>query len=218
MSRKRVGVLISGRGSNLAALIAATRDPNYPAEIALVLSNRADATGLARAAEADIPSAVIDHKAYVDKASFERALDAKLKDHGIDLVACAGFMRIMRQELVEGWRDRMINIHPSLLPAYRGLNTHERALADGVRVHGCTVHFVRYEVDAGPIIAQAAVAVLAGDTPATLAARVLDAEHKIYPMALALVASGKIRVEGERVVSMAAEEAQPPLIVPRPWE
>src|SRR5207237_202332 len=129
-------------------------------------------------------------------------------------VACAGFMRIMAREFIESWRDRMINIHPSLLPAYRGLNTHERALADGIRIHGCTVHFVRPEVDQGPIIAQAAVPVLSGDTPATLAARVLEAEHKVYPKALALVASGKIRVDGERVTFNAPELPQPPLIVP----
>jgi phosphoribosylglycinamide formyltransferase-1 len=214
MTRKRVGVLISGRGSNLTALIAASNAPNYPAEIALVLSNRPDARGLMRAAEFQIATEVIDHKAYPDRALFDQAIDASLKVHGIELVACAGFMRIMTAELIETWRDRMINIHPALLPAYRGLNTHERALADGVRIHGCTVHFVRHEVDQGPIIAQAAVPVLSKDTPETLAARVLEAEHRIYPMALALVASGKVRVEGEHVISALPDRVQPPLIVP----
>jgi phosphoribosylglycinamide formyltransferase 1 len=214
MKRARVGVLISGRGSNLAALAAAARAPGYPAEIALVISNRPGAEGLGHAAKAQIETQVIEHRAYPDRAAFDRAIDASLKAHGIDLVACAGFMRIMTQELIETWRDRMINIHPSLLPAYRGLDTHERALADGVRIHGCTVHLVRHEVDAGPIIAQAAVPVLSGDTPDRLAARVLEAEHMIYPMALALLASGRLRVEGERVIVAGPDRPQSPLIVP----
>jgi phosphoribosylglycinamide formyltransferase-1 len=214
MTRKRVGVLISGRGSNLAVLIAASRAPDYPAEIALVISNRSDARGLLLAQEAGIKTLVIDHRNHADRAAYDRAVDASLSADHIDLIACAGFMRIMTRELIEAWRDRMINIHPSLLPAYRGLNTHERALADGVRIHGCTVHFVRQEVDAGPIIAQAAVPVLHSDTPETLAARVLEAEHKIYPMALALVAAGKVRVEGERIIAADPDEPQPPLIVP----
>jgi phosphoribosylglycinamide formyltransferase 1 len=215
MRRKRVGVLISGRGSNLAALIAAARAPNYAAEIALVISDHPDARGLVLAGEAGIAAQVIESKTHPESLRFDRAIDETLKAHAIELVACAGFMRIMSAELVEGWRDRMINIHPSLLPAYRGLRTHERALADGVRIHGCTVHFVRHEVDRGPIIIQAAVPVLTGDTPEMLAARVLEAEHAIYPLALALVASGRIRVDGERVIHMLSEAAQPPLIVPR---
>jgi phosphoribosylglycinamide formyltransferase-1 len=214
MTRKRVGVLISGRGSNLAALIAAARVPDYPAEIALVISNRADARGLTRASDAGIKTEVIEHANHPDRTSFDQAVDGSLKAHRIELVACAGFMRIMTRELIEAWRDRMINIHPSLLPAYRGLNTHERALADGIRIHGCTVHFVRPEVDAGPIIAQAAVPVLPGDTPDVLAARVLEAEHKIYPMALKLIASGRVRVENERVVFSETYGHQRPLIVP----
>jgi len=215
MRRKRVGVLISGRGSNLAALIAAARAPNYAAEIALVISDHPDARGLVLAGEAGIAAQVIESKTHPESLRFDRAIDETLKAHAIELVACAGFMRIMSAELVEGWRDRMINIHPSLLPAYRGLRTHERALADGVRIHGCTVHFVRHEVDRGPIIIQAAVPVLSGDTPEMLAARVLEAEHAIYPLALALVASGRIRVDGERVIHTVSEAAQPPLIVPR---
>ena len=215
MRRKRVGVLISGRGSNLAALIAAARAPNYAAEIALVISDHPDARGLVLAGEAGIAAQVIESKTHPESLRFDRAIDETLKAHAIELVACAGFMRIMSAELVEGWRDRMINIHPSLLPAYRGLRTHERALADGVRIHGCTVHFVRHEVDRGPIIIQAAVPVLSGDTPEMLAARVLEAEHAIYPLALALVASGRIRVDGERVIHTVSGAAQPPLIVPR---
>ena len=214
MIRKRVGVLISGRGSNLAALMAAASAPDYPATIALVISNRPAAPGLTNARNAGIATQVIDHLSFADRASFDEAIDASLKTDEVEYVACAGFMRIMGRELIERWRDRMINIHPSLLPAYRGLNTHERALADGIKIHGCTIHFVRHDVDQGPIIAQAAVPVLSGDKPATLAARVLEAEHKIYPLALALVASGKVRVDGERVIFNAPEQSQPPLIVP----
>src|SRR5438046_485221 len=188
MSRKRVGVLMSGRGSNLAALIAAASAPDYPASIALVISNRPAAPGLTHAQNAGIATQVIDHLSFAGRAPFDEAVDASLKADDIEYVACAGFMRIMGREFIERWRDRMINIHPSLLPAYRGLNTHERALADGIKIYGCTVHFVRHDVDQGPIIAQAAVPVLSGDKPAKLAARVLEAEHMIYPMRLAFVA------------------------------
>ncbi len=215
MKRKRVGVLISGRGSNLAAMMEAARDHSYPAEIALVISNRPDAPGLLRAREARVATATVDHHDHSGKEAFDRAVDQCLEAHHIDLVACAGYMRIMTAALVEKWRDRMINIHPSLLPAYRGLNTHERALADGVRIHGATVHFIRHEVDSGPIIAQAAVPVMSSDTPASLAARVLDAEHKLYPIALALVASGKIRVDGDRTIATDAPSPEAPLIVPK---
>jgi phosphoribosylglycinamide formyltransferase-1 len=209
---KRVAVLISGRGSNLGALIEAAREPGFPAEIALVLSDRKDAVGLARAAEAAIPAQVVERETHPDRAGFERAIGSVLIAHRIELVALAGFMRVLSAGFVACWRDRMINIHPSLLPSYRGLDTHHRALAEGVRIHGCTVHFVRPEFDHGPIIAQAAVPVLTGDTPETLAARVLDAEHILYPKALALVASGQVWVEGERVASALPEVSQPPLI------
>lgn len=198
--RKRVAVLISGRGSNMASLIEAAADPAYPAEIALVLANRHDAAGLDRARAAGIAADAIDHKAFPDRPSFDAALDARLRAERIDLVCLAGFMRLLTPDFVEGWRDRMINIHPSLLPLFPGLDTHERALAAGVKLHGCTVHFVRHEMDSGPIIGQAAVPVLAGDTPDTLGARVLTAEHVLYPKALALVASGAVRVEDERCV------------------
>ncbi len=201
--RKRLGVLISGRGSNLAALIEACRAPDFPAEIALVISNRPGAPGLAFAEQAGIPARVIDHKGFATRAAFDAALDEALRAARVDLVCNAGFMRILTPDFVEAWRDRHLNIHPSLLPAFRGLDTHERALAAGVRISGCTVHFVRAELDAGPIVAQAAVPVLPGDDPQTLAARVLRAEHRLYPWALRLVASGQAWVEGERVVYSA---------------
>jgi phosphoribosylglycinamide formyltransferase-1 len=200
MAALRVGVLISGRGSNLQALIEACRDPATNARIVLVLSNKADAAGLARAAEAGIPTAVIDHKAYQDRAGFDAELDRHLKAAGVELVCLAGFMRILTDGFIGAWRDRMINIHPSLLPAYRGLDTHARALADGVKLAGCTVHFVRPELDTGPIIVQAAVPVASGDTPESLAARVLAAEHRAYPLALRLLATGRVKVEGETTV------------------
>jgi phosphoribosylglycinamide formyltransferase-1 len=213
-ARKRVGILISGRGSNMAALVAAAQAPDYSAEIAVVISNRVDAQGLDHARENGIATAVVDHKAYNSRDAFDLALDSALSRHSVELVACAGFMRIMTEGFVERWRDRMINIHPSLLPSYKGLNTHERALADGVKIHGCTVHFTRHDVDSGPIIMQAAVPVRSGDTPDTLAARVLKAEHIIYPKALGLVAAGQVRVRDETVVSTFPERDQPPLIAP----
>ena len=212
--KKRVGILISGRGSNMAALIAAARAPDYPAEIVVVISNRADAKGLDHARAHGIATAVVDHKAHPTREAFDRALDSVLREHTVDLVACAGFMRIMTEGFVERWRDRMINIHPSLLPNYKGLHTHERALDDGVKIHGCTVHFTRHDVDSGPIIMQAAVPVLAGDTPDSLAQRVLKAEHIIYPKALGLVAVGRVHVKGEAVIADLPEQDQPPLIAP----
>lgn len=213
-AKKRVGILISGRGSNMAALIAAARAPDYPAEVVVVISNRADAKGLDHARENDIATAVVDHKAHPTREAFDRALDGVLREHTVDLVACAGFMRIMTEGFVARWRDRMINIHPSLLPNYKGLHTHERALDDGVKIHGCTVHFTRHDVDSGPIIMQAAVPVLAGDTPESLARRVLKAEHIIYPKALGLVAAGRVHVAGEAVIADLSEQDQPPLIAP----
>ena len=199
MARKRVGILISGRGSNMAALIAAARVPDYPAEIALVLSNREDAAGLETARAAGIRAAVIRHRDFADRESFDRAIDERLAAAGIDIVCLAGFMRLLSPSFVTAWQDRLLNIHPSLLPLFKGLDTHRRALAAGVRIHGCTVHFVRAELDSGPIIAQAAVPVLGGDDADRLAARVLAQEHVIYPLALKLVASGRTRIVGERV-------------------
>ena len=199
MARLRAGVLISGRGSNLQALIDACGDPGYPAEIALVISNNAAAKGLARAARAGIPTRVVEHRSFPTREAFDAALDDALREHGVGLVCLAGFMRVLTPGFVAGWRDRLINIHPSLLPAFRGLHTHERALDAGVRLHGCTVHFVSPEVDAGPIIVQAAVPVLPGDDAETLAARVLAAEHRCYPLAVKLIAQGRARVVDGRV-------------------
>jgi phosphoribosylglycinamide formyltransferase-1 len=199
MQRKRVAVLISGRGSNMAALIEAAKDKNYPAEIALVLSNRPDAAGLGLARAAGIATEVVDHAAFgKDRAAFDRALQAVLETHRIDLVCLAGFMRLLTPAFVGQWRERMLNIHPALLPAFKGLDTHKRALAAGAKIHGATVHFVVAEMDSGPIVAQGAVAVHAGDSEATLAERVLKVEHQIYPLALKLLAEGRVRVENGR--------------------
>jgi phosphoribosylglycinamide formyltransferase 1 len=209
MSRKRVAILISGRGSNMAALLAAATDPAYPAEIALVLSNRADAAGLERARAAGIATAVVESRGFKgDRAGFEAAMQAELDRHGVELLALAGFMRVLTEAFVAHWQGRVVNIHPSLLPSFPGLDTHERALAAGVRLHGCTVHLVTPGVDEGPILIQAAVPVRADDSPASLAARVLEQEHRIYPAALAWLAAGRVRVvEGRAVVEDAAAPA-----------
>jgi phosphoribosylglycinamide formyltransferase 1 len=192
--KKRVAVLISGRGSNMTALIEAAQAKDYPAEIVLVVSNRPDAAGLARAREAAIATAVIDHQPFgKDREAFERALDDELRQHRIDIVCLAGFMRLLTAWFIGRWRGRILNIHPALLPEFKGLDTHRRALEAGVKRHGATVHFVVEETDAGPIISQQSVPVLQGDTEATLAARVLEIEHRIYPEALRLVAEGRAR-------------------------
>ena len=196
MSRKRVAILISGRGSNMVALIAAAKAPDYPAEIALVISNRPDAAGLARAQAEKIPTAVVDHTRYgKDRAAFERAVQAELEAHRIELVCLAGFMRLLSPWLVERWRGRMLNIHPALLPAFKGLDTHRRALAAGAKTHGATVHLVVPDVDSGTIVLQEAVPIVAGDTEETLAARVLAVEHRLYPQALKLLAQGRVLSE-----------------------
>jgi len=213
--RKRVGVLISGRGSNLKSLIQAARARNFPAEIALAVSNRADAGGLRHAKRARIATAVIPHKDYPSREAFDAELHMALMEAKVDLVCLAGFMRLLAPEFVEGWHDRMLNIHPSLLPAFPGLDTHERVLKSGVRFTGCTVHFVRAAMDTGPIVAQAAVPVLPGDTPKTLAARVLAAEHRLYPLALKLVAGGKVRVVGEQVKIAGHKSPVGPLFNPK---
>lgn len=212
--RKRTAILISGRGSNMAALVRAAAHADFPAQVALVLSNRTDAAGLAFAAERDIPTAVLSHKDYADRPAFDAALDARLRDEGIEIVCLAGFMRLLTPWLVERWRDRMINVHPSLLPSFKGLHTHERALQAGVRVHGCTVHFVRAEMDEGPIILQAVVPIEPGDTPDLLAARVLTQEHVIYPKGLELLAAGRLSVADERVVIQGAKGGLAPLVAP----
>lgn len=189
MIRKRVAILISGRGSNMSALIAAAKAADYPAEISLVISNRPDAAGLARAQAEGIPTAVVDHKNYGnDREAFERALQAVLETHRIELICLAGFMRLLSPWLVERWHGRMLNIHPALLPEFKGLDTHRRALAAGAKLHGATVHLVVPDVDSGPIIMQEAVPVVAGDTVDSLSARVLEVEHRIYPAALKLLA------------------------------
>jgi phosphoribosylglycinamide formyltransferase-1 len=195
MSRKRVAVLISGRGSNMAALIEAAKDKSYPAEIVLVLSNRPDAGGLETAKANGIATEVVDHTTYgKDRPAFEAALQAALVKHRIEIVCLAGFMRLLTSGFVNQWPERMINIHPALLPAFKGLDTHQRALDAGAKVHGATVHFVVPEMDAGPIIVQGAVAVLPDDNEQTLSRRVLTVEHRIYPLALKLVAEGRVQV------------------------
>ncbi|GJE77429.1 phosphoribosylglycinamide formyltransferase [Methylorubrum suomiense] len=212
-TRKRVAILISGRGSNMVSLIEAARASDYPAEIVLVLSNRPDAAGLDRAREAGIPARAIDHRAYPDRAGFDAALQRELEAAGIELIVLAGFMRILTDAFVESWAGRMINIHPSLLPLFKGTHTHERALEAGVRLHGCTVHYVVPELDAGPIVAQAAVPVLPGDDADTLAARVIVQEHRLYPAALALIAGGGAVLDGGRVrLAEAARDASAALL------
>ena len=191
--KKRIAVLISGRGSNMTALIEAAQAKDYPAEIVLVVSNRPDAAGLARAREAGVATAVIDHRSFKDRGGFERALDDELRQYRIDIICLAGFMRLLTAWFIGRWCGRIINIHPALLPEFKGLDTHRRALEAGVKRHGATVHFVVEETDAGPIISQQSVPVLQGDTEATLAARVLEIEHRIYPEALRLVAEGRAR-------------------------
>jgi phosphoribosylglycinamide formyltransferase-1 len=199
MARKRVAILISGRGTNMVALIEAAKDPGFPAEIALVVANEPAAVGLKRAADAGIPTAIVDHRPFgKDREAFERALQRALETSRIEIVCLAGFMRLLTPWFVKQWDGRLINIHPALLPAFKGLDTHTRALKAGAKEHGATVHFVVPEMDSGPIIAQGAVPVRDGDTEATLAARVLEVEHRIYPRALRLLAEGRLQVVGGR--------------------
>jgi phosphoribosylglycinamide formyltransferase-1 len=201
----KVAVLISGRGSNLQALIDAfgPKVADSPVKIALVLSNRPEAPGLERAATAGLKTEIVDHKAFQNREDFDVAMDREIRAAGAEFVALAGFMRLLTAQFVTTWKDRLINIHPALLPAFPGLHTHRRALEAGVRFHGATVHFVRNETDTGPLIAQSVVAVRPDDTEETLAARVLDSEHRLYPLALRLIAEGQVRVEGERVIAGA---------------
>jgi phosphoribosylglycinamide formyltransferase-1 len=201
MAKMRVAVLISGRGSNMVALIEAAKAPDYPAEIALVLSNDPAAGGLQRAKADGIATAVVDHRDFgKDREAFERAMQDRLEAHRIELVCLAGFMRLLTPWFVRRWQGRMLNIHPALLPAFKGLDTHARALAERVTEHGATVHFVVPEMDAGPIVLQARVPVLPSDKEADLAKRVLTEEHRIYPEALRLVAGGRVRIKGDRCV------------------
>lgn len=198
-ARKRVAIVISGGGSNMAALLAAMAAPDYPATCVLVASNRPEAGGLAKARAAGAQTALVDHRDHADRERFERALSAEIEAAGAELVCLAGFMRLLTPWFTARWRDRLLNIHPALLPSYRGLDTHARALADGVAIHGCTVHLVRDATDTGPILGQAATPVLAGEDAARLAARVLALEHRLYPAALAAYADGRLRAAGERV-------------------
>lgn len=200
MAKLRVGVLISGRGSNMRALIEACAAPSHPAEIVLVVSNVRGAPGLARAEAAGIPTLVIDHRAFPGRGAFEDALDQALRASNVELVCLAGFMRLLTDGFVTWWHDRLINIHPSLLPAFRGLRVHERVIAYGARFSGCTVHYVRPAMDEGPILIQAVVPVHEEDDAESLAARVLAEEHRIYPLAVRLIAEGRTRVENERVM------------------
>lgn len=216
MSRKRVAVLISGRGSNMAALIAAAKDQSYPAEIVLVLSNKADAGGLVTARDNGIATEIVDHTPFgKDRVAFDAAMQTKLETHCIDLVCLAGFMRLLSPGFVGLWQNRMLNIHPALLPAFKGLDTHRRALAAGAKMHGATVHFVVPEMDAGPIIMQGAVAVRPDDTEAGLSARVLAVEHRIYPAALKLVAEDRVRVADNHCLIDGAPVPDPVALIPQ---
>ncbi|MDX1541358.1 MAG: phosphoribosylglycinamide formyltransferase [Geminicoccaceae bacterium] len=213
--RRPTAVLISGRGSNLQALIEGTARPVSSARIVLVLSDQ-EAPGLAHARAAGIEAATVDRRAFERREAFERVLDRRLRDAGAELICLAGFMRILSPRFVDRWRERILNVHPSLLPAFPGLDTHRRALDAGVRIHGCTVHLVRAEVDCGPIIVQGAVPVLPDDTPDVLAARVLEVEHRIYPYALDLLAAGRVRVEGDRAVIDSPPGSLDPMLNPPP--
>jgi len=196
--KRRVAILISGRGSNMAALIRAAATPAFPAEIAVVIANRADALGLEKAQASGVPALVIESKPFgKDRAAFETALQAALDQHGVDLICLGGFMRLFTAEFVQHWYGRMLNIHPSLLPSFPGLDPHGQALRAGVRISGATVHFVIPRTDAGPILMQGAVAVSDHDTAETLSERILEVEHRIYPEALRLLASGQVRLDGE---------------------
>jgi len=213
-NKLKLTVPISGRGSNLKSLIDATRNPEFPASIALVISNIADAPGLDHAKNAGIPCMVIDHKNYSGREKFDEAITDAAENVGTDLICLAGFMRMLSKPFVEHWHNRLINIHPSLLPAFKGLNVHENVIASGVRFSGCTVHYVRAEMDAGPIIVQAAVPVGLDDTPSDLAARVLQQEHVIYPLAVKLIASGAVSVTGDKVMIENSTKLPDPVIHP----
>ena len=214
--KKRVGILISGRGSNMMALVEAARAAGYPAEVAVIISSRADAAGLAWAKEQGLRTRAFDHKAFASREAFDEAVHQALTEAGVELVAFAGFMRIQSAGFVRRWQGRQLNIHPSLLPLFKGLHPHKQALDAGVKVSGCTVHFVTEEMDSGPIVAQAAVQVVDGDTAESLAARILRAEHKLYPQALALVAAGKARIENGIVRLDVTEGPESALFSPQP--
>lgn len=213
-TKLQVAILISGRGSNMQALINAAKSPDYPAEIALVISNRPNANGIEFARANNIPVEIIDHKSFENRDEFDNALNEALQSANIELVCNAGFTRLLGREFVENWHNKQLNIHPSLLPSFKGLHTHERALEADVKITGCTVHFVRFDMDSGPIVAQAAIPILTDDTPETLGDRVLRAEHALYPKVLASIASGEIKVIGDRLVYQNKDEHQAPLFSP----
>ncbi|MBY8918716.1 phosphoribosylglycinamide formyltransferase [Nitratireductor sp. L1-7-SE] len=217
-TRKKVAILISGRGSNMAALIAAAIDPSFPAEIVGVISNRADARGLEVAATHSIPTTVVSSRDYDGREAHDAAIHKALTEFKAEIVCLAGYMRLLTPDFVQKWKGRMINIHPALLPSFRGLDTHARALATGVRVHGCTVHFVTPEMDEGPIIAQAAVPVLTGDTEETLGERVLKVEHRLYPLALRLLAEGRVRMSDGVAVFSGVEDEHRDIAIISPGE
>lgn len=214
ISITRVGVLISGRGSNLQALIDASKSRDYPIAISCVVSNVAGVEGLRRAERAGIATHVVPHTAYSSREAFEKAIDQILCSQEVAFVCLAGFMRVLSDSFVHKWRGRLVNIHPSLLPGFKGLNVHRRIIDSGVRISGCSVHFVVPELDSGPIIAQAAVPVWPGDTPEALASRTLSAEHKLYPLALRLLAEGRVLLDGEQVVFRDVERARGELFSP----
>jgi phosphoribosylglycinamide formyltransferase-1 len=216
VAKLKVGILISGRGSNMATLIEAARAPDYPAEIVCVVSNVASAAGVETARKAGIATAVIPHKDYPDRETFDRAVSAELEKHGVRLVALAGFMRIQSPWFPQAWAGRIINIHPSLLPAFKGLHVQQQALDAGVRVSGCTVHFVTPDLDSGPIIAQAIVPVLAGDTADTLAARILRQEHRLYPQVVRWFAEGRITLGNGRAEVAGVPQGATLLFSPEP--
>ena len=213
--KRRVAILISGRGSNMAALIEAARAPDFPAEITVVISNKADAAGLAKAREAGIATEIIASKPFgKDRAAFETALQAAIDARGVEFICLAGFMRLFTPDFVTRWHGRMLNIHPSLLPSFPGLDPHGQALAAGVKMSGATVHFVTPETDAGPIVMQAAVGVADDDTAETLSERILGVEHRIYPLALRLLVEGRLRIEGERCFVDGAHVPPTPFLAP----
>ena len=212
---RRVAILMSGRGSNMAALIDAAREPGYPAEIAVVISNKTNAAGLADARASGVPVEIIESKPFgANRGAFENKLQSVLDQHSIDLICLAGFMRLFTPEFVNDWQGRMLNIHPSLLPAFKGLDPHGQALRAGVRLSGATVHFVTPEMDAGPIVMQGAVAIQPDDSSETLAARVLHIEHQIYPAALKLVAAGHVRIDGDRCIIDGTKVTDATLVAP----
>lgn len=216
MARLKLGVLISGGGSNLQALLDAAAEPDCPYEIGIVLSNNPDAGGLQRAAEAGVPAHTVNHRDFDSREDFEVAMTAVLEGANVGLICLAGFLRLLTREFVDRWHNRLINIHPSLLPAFKGLHVHERVLTTGARITGCTVHYVRHAMDAGPIVVQGAVPVLPTDTPDDLAARVLKVEHQIYPLAVKLIANGSARVTGDTVMLDTANAGSDQLLNPHP--